>query len=196
MVCMGIYIPDVHFIDSLKKNLNLIYYRRFFNAGAYLFKKKNDIRLFHIGKIRFEAEDAPSFIGRKVRDGLAKNKYAKCATIFREGKKDNLLAYGPFFELPKGDYIAGFRIKISDNNIDKAVVRIDVNNPEKKEPLIAEKSICGMEFDKPKQYRDFFLQFTHDGIGKLEFRAHYLGETDVWVDYVEVMDRNVIDKDA
>lgn len=50
------------------------------------------------------------------------------------------------------------------------------------------KNICGVELNKPMECQVFYLRFSHDGNGKLEFRVHFLGKTDLRVNFVEVGD--------
>ncbi|MBU0647724.1 S8 family serine peptidase [Patescibacteria group bacterium] len=133
---------------------------------------------------RHESENLSHQIGSIVEDQNSSNGKAVKATSY-DGP--GFLQYGPYVGTNTVDnsYLAKFRLQTSDNTNPEIIARIETNNydaPNEWQFL----DIRGTDFDHSNVYQDFYLKFTKDSTGPMEYRVYTLGLTDLMVDFTEV----------
>jgi len=127
-----------------------------------------------------------------VSDNDAENGIA--AKITDAGATGSGFIYGPYDStLTNGkDYLAVFRIKVSDNTVTDNIFYLDINEGSGGSGRIAGPIyIKGTDFPSSNVYKDFAIPFTHDGTGNIETRLYYYdgkGET-LYLDKVNVYPR-------
>ncbi|MDP3981349.1 MAG: DUF2079 domain-containing protein, partial [Chlamydiota bacterium] len=138
---------------------------------------------------RFEAESLPhKDCGRNVIDAGNKVHLARVASPYYDIA--GFLVYGPYIPLKAGKYTVMFSLKTSEskNDTEIAVLKITANHGRN---LIAEKKILYQDFNAPKQYQQFFLDFELTAEEKIEFPVVYMGNTSLWLDYIQLMEQTL-----
>jgi hypothetical protein len=132
----------------------------------------------------WEAESAGHRIGREVADDRASGKKAWEAL---EGQDENgTLIYGPYLELPAGDYLALMRLSLSagsDGETDDAVATLDAC-VDYGRTVLASREVLAVDV-KPDTYVRVPLAFRYRG-GKLECRVHWTGFGRLRVDNISL----------
>lgn len=92
--------------------------------------------------------------------------------------------YGPYIEVPPGEYEVRFRLKIA-NLTDEYIISLDVFDYSHGETL-AKSSIVGYNFSKVNTWQEFVLPFKlNEFASQVEFRGLYVSNaTDVYLDYI------------
>lgn len=95
------------------------------------------------------------------------------------------IVYGPGTPLyTPGIYKARFRIAALDTTMTEEIAKLEVVEGSK---VLKEMGIKGTDFSKPVEYRDFYLQFTTDGMSNMQFRVYFEKGDGLWVDFIEVI---------
>lgn len=105
------------------------------------------------------------------------------------------LNFGPYdVNFNKGRYLAYFRMKTNVIETNPLVTTIDVVYTQNdKVTVVAEQEIYGKMFDEPGEYKDFYLPFSIDQPQRLEFRAEFHKNADIWIDKIVVHYADEID---
>ena len=103
------------------------------------------------------------------------------------------LMYGPYTQLKRGPYRAGFRLKAGPGPKGVPIVKIDVT-AEAGEKVLVEKILRPEDFKKPGQWQTFTLSFEVQAnqMNRVEYRAEYLGGADLILEGVRVIPREKI----
>lgn len=130
---------------------------------------------------RYAAIDLRHKFGTEVSDTEASSGKAWKANL---STTRNHLIYGPYEILPDaGKYRVFFKLKLSHNSFGaNPVLKLDVFGA-----AHAERHIYAAEFNQPKRYQLFALDFDYSGAGPLEYRIYNISQSGtVWVDYIAV----------
>jgi hypothetical protein len=135
----------------------------------------------------FEAEGLSHLTGEVVIDEGASG--GKAAYASRDMEK-NTLVYGPYEFFRPAEYEVRFRMKRGDASTEVEVATIDVYG--NASGVLALGAIESNEFEETNKYQDFLLTFQNPAPQALQFRVHFLGVADLWVDkiMVERLDSN------
>ncbi len=130
------------------------------------------------------------FNGLVVSDSDASNGYAKFVPKYSPSRF-RLFQYGERFVLPPGFYRAKFRIKTDDNkkedNLENITdLMIDLGLEKVGEYLPKPLKIRPTDFKETNNYQNFYLNFSHDGIGHVVFRIRDYGLNNYWFDFPEI----------
>jgi 4-amino-4-deoxy-L-arabinose transferase-like glycosyltransferase len=136
------------------------------------------------GSMSYEAEILPHEVGRVVEDGDASWGQAMYANPAKDSR--GALCYGPYVTIPKGRYRALFRLEVGEGDSDRPVVVVDVAADTGK-TILARKEIAGHDFTAQGRYQAFALDFDNPITQTLEFRVHFTGAVELWVDNIEVL---------
>ncbi len=133
---------------------------------------------------RWQAEgpEARHIIGRAVSDGAAEGGKAWQARLFTDPPASHML-YGPYLEVPAGDYLALVRMKLENEAGEEPVALLDAA-ASTGQSILRTKSVLGSDL-RLKAYVRVPLAFRHPG-GKLECRVYWLGYSTLTVDMVEL----------
>jgi len=111
--------------------------------------------------------------------------------------KAGFIISGPYEKPTQGTYAVAFRVKtaevdsIEQRSADAPIVEIQAFNGDLKQSggktLRASRTLRTKDFAKPGEYQDFWLTFQHAGEGRIEYRALWNGEVDVWINRVVVL---------
>ena len=113
---------------------------------------------------------APHHIGRAVADADAEGGRAWEAKLYRD--TPGMMVYGPYIDLPSGEYVAFFRLKASADAGEEALGQIDACADFGQRPLRTQ-DITGADVGVGR-YAQVPLRFHHSG-GKLECRVTWRG---------------------
>lgn len=92
---------------------------------------------------------------------------------------------GPYETYFKGDYEVRYRMKVDDNSRTDGVAGIDITTAGAGKVFIR-KEIKGIDFAEPNKYQDFVLPLNLEENTGLEFRVHYYGKCNLWIESVRV----------
>ncbi len=135
----------------------------------------------------FESEAMEHSVGSVVIDPDA----SEGKSIMAEKEKYNAgyLLFGPYVTLAPGRYKVSYQMKVDDNTLKRSVAILDVAS-ELGQRVLAKKGIIGNDFKKANVYQPIDLTFNiKKAMPKLEFRIKFLGGVNMWVDYVDVVQR-------
>jgi len=130
----------------------------------------------------YQAEDLLHQFGSETEDIYASNKKAWCANLL---EKSSHFIYGPYNALPAtGNYIAYFKIKISDNSFPGQLLFLDVVGAGRGGRVLRSK-----DFKEPNKYELFSIKFGCESLGPMEYRVMNLmqKDIDVCIDYVAIV---------
>jgi len=99
--------------------------------------------------------------------------------------KADWLAYGPYELFFPGHYRACFRLRADSHPPAATLCTLDVSANEAAETL-ALREVTAEELPGGGGYRDICLPFENQALRPLEFRVHYAGVGDLWLDLVRV----------
>jgi len=136
----------------------------------------------------FEAEGLRRLTGEVVIDKEASG--GKAAYASRD-METNALVYGPYEFFRPGEYEACFRMKRSDALAEVGVAAIDVYG--NASGVLASQTIMSDDFDKTERYQEFRLRFSNPASQALQFRVHFPGTTDLWVDKITLERLKVVE---
>ena len=97
-----------------------------------------------------------------------------------------VVMWGPYETLPAGDYVAIYRLKVSDNNFVMPMLALQVTaqNAQQASPQVISKiDLIGKSFPEQERYFLFTLPFRLDGEARVEMRILWYTLTDLDVDY-------------
>jgi len=129
----------------------------------------------------FEAEGLRHLTGEVVADPEASGGQAAYAS---KDMEKNALVYGPYEFFRPGEYEVLFRMKRGTASAGVEVAAIDVYGTAS--GVLAMQSLMSDDFDQPDRYQEFRLSFSNPASQALEFRVHFLGAADLWVDKITV----------
>ncbi len=141
-------------------------------------------RIFHENKIRLEAEEMPGNTGL-VKDDT--NASGKKIVSYQSGQGSGYMLFGPYMELPAGEYTALFNLKFPPADSNSPPVWLDIVT-HRGERILAQKPLKTPE--NPLLLSGFFpveLPFSHDGNGMLEFRVFCTGYGSFDVDCIDIL---------
>jgi len=130
----------------------------------------------------YQAEELSHHFGSEIDDKNATNKKAWCANLLN---KSTHFLYGPYNVLPTlGNYIAYFKIKISENSFPGQLVFLDVRGGGR-----TGRSLRSEDFKEPNKYELFGIKFSCESFEPMEYRARNQVEKDinVSIDYVAIV---------
>jgi hypothetical protein len=127
----------------------------------------------------FEAEGLRRLTGEVVADPEASG--GKAAYASRDMQK-NALVYGPYEFFRPGEYEVVFRMKRGTALAGAEVAAIDVYGSAS--GVLAMQSLMSDDFEDAGRYQEFRLSFSNPASQALEFRVHFLGAADLWVDKI------------
>ena len=97
-----------------------------------------------------------------------------------------VVLWGPFQTLPPGDYVALYRMRVSDNNFAIPIVEIEVTEESVQQTspkVIAKAELTGSSFPESDRFFIFALPFHLDSEVRIELRILWFTKTDLDVDY-------------
>jgi hypothetical protein len=103
------------------------------------------------------------------------------------GASSNTFFYGPYATLPAGNYVAGFRMKVTSNASSSRIVSIDVSNVTATSGAGA---LAPNNFTSSDAYQYFKIYFTvANPSAQIEFRglSFVSGITDIFLDHILIM---------
>jgi len=130
----------------------------------------------------YQAEDLVHQFGSEIEDKYASNKKAWCANL---SETRNHFIYGPYNSLNElGNYIAYFKIKVSENSFPGQLLFLDVAGAGKGGRVLRSK-----DFKEPNKYELFGIKFVCESLGPMEYRVRnlILKDIDVCIDYVAII---------
>lgn len=163
------------------------------DGNLYLFKVKDnalnsDAVLNYIDNTNviynlYEAEWLPRMTGEVIQLEEASNRMVVYGN--KDSDKEGFLSFGPYRTYPIGRYVAVFRMMTDDVEIDKSIVRLEITSDNGNKILVS-KDIKGIDFKQKAQFMDFTVPFTLEENKTVEFRIHYYGTVDIWIDCIVV----------
>ncbi|GEM_PF-921446 len=101
--------------------------------------------------------------------------------------RSHYLNYGPYVELPPGDYEVYFELRSSLAGSDEEVARLEVAAylAHEKQKILVQRELSGKDFTTDG-YQAFTLRFSLDRLRKMEFRTWYSGKGDLRLEKVVV----------
>ncbi len=130
----------------------------------------------------YEAERMLRTVGAEQEDAQASKGQAAYADA---ASPAGFLMYGPYKWFAPAKYVANFRLKTENNDLDDAVALIEVSTQQGNRSLI-QTPIQARDFDHAGQYQEFQVVFSLLEDANLEFRVHFLAKAGLWVDNVTV----------
>jgi len=130
----------------------------------------------------YQAEDLLHKFGSEIEDKYASNNKAWCANLLDISSH---FIYGPYNALSgPGNYIAYFKIKISDNSLPGQLLFLDVVGAGRGGRVLRSK-----DFKEPNKYGLFGIKFVCETLGPMEYRVRNLmqKDIDVCIDYVALV---------
>jgi len=130
----------------------------------------------------YQAEDLVHNFGSEIEDKNASNNKAWCANLSDDR---NHFIYGPYNSLQEvGNYIAYFKIKISENSFPGQILFLDVVGSGK-----GGRVLLGKDFKESNKYELFSIKFVCESLGPMEYRVKNLirEDIDVCLDYVAIV---------
>lgn len=126
----------------------------------------------------YEVENMHRIVGEVVNDPAASG----CKAVYT--KEKGHLAYGPYINFPKGQYIVTCSIKI-EKRTRKKILELDVVTDGGKK-IITRKIVTGRNFREVGKYQNIKLAFKLQEERQLEFRIRSLSRIDIWADYIKI----------
>lgn len=131
--------------------------------------------------IVYEAEELPSQSGQVVQDINASGGFYRFAAANESGA----VVFGPYIRLPKGEYIASFRLNAPHDSTSEKVATLDICTHAGK--IINNRTIIySQDFENPGSYQSFVLPFRSDGESNFEFRVFKDMGGDLFVDSITI----------
>ncbi|HZT43186.1 MAG TPA: GxGYxYP domain-containing protein [Chthonomonadaceae bacterium] len=130
-----------------------------------------------------EGPEAAHKIGRSVADSQANGGKAWEARVGIDLSSQTML-YGPYAEIPAGDYVAFFRMKLLDEAGEEPVAEIDAASSYGQD-ILNTRPLTGSDLMLGR-YVEIPLAFHHPG-GKLECRVTWRGYSGLRVDQVSLL---------
>jgi len=124
----------------------------------------------------YQAEDLLHNFGSEIEDKDATNKKAWCVNFLDRSTHFTLNA--------PGNYIAYFKIKISDKSFPGQLIFLDVRGGGKGGRVLRSK-----DFKEPNKYELFGIKFVRESLEPMEYRARnqVQEDLDVCIDYVAIV---------
>ena len=135
----------------------------------------------------YECEELPRTTGSKLS-----REYVSSGGIvgYRHGKDPpGTLVFGPYERYLAGEYRVVFRLRVSDNSVDKPILKLDVfsHSPDRGTEVKIARELKASDFSLRDNYQDFSLDFTSNGYQEeLEFRVEVWGGVDIEADTITV----------
>lgn len=95
---------------------------------------------------------------------------------------------GPHPLFSAGEHLVNFFLKVGEDRMNQEVVIIDVTTSGTGR-LFAKRSINGADFKKLNIYQKFTIPLKLTKGSRMEFRVHYPGKTNLWIEKIEVKRR-------
>lgn len=175
----------------------------YLSGGAYgLVRQEDGVLLFQKGQgvttvpevaaallgLHYEAESQPTDLNApSLPDPAASNGLARRATaesLPADGK--TALVFGPYVRIHPGRYRVEFTLKIGGDTLPGRLATLDVFTHEDGYPR-ATRDITAADLTAPDQYQRLALDFETDHmLEDVEFRVHYGGQGELWLDRVDL----------
>lgn len=97
-----------------------------------------------------------------------------------------VVLWGPYQTLAAGDYVALYRMRVSDNNFAIPIVETEVTEESEQQTspkVIAKAELTGKSFPEPDRFFIFALPFHLERDARIELRILWFTKTDLDVDY-------------
>jgi hypothetical protein len=136
-----------------------------------------------IERISFQSENLRYSIGQDRIDpddstGVSRVSSGQCINGF--------LTYGPYVELPRGSYLALFKLKGKGFQSEEQIANLEVT-ADNGHALLARKKLFAKDFAIPGSFQEFELPFTLNSANKVEFRTYFQGASgELFVDHITV----------
>jgi hypothetical protein len=140
----------------------------------------------------YQAEELRHRFGYRETDSEAKNGIAWVADL---SQPYDHMVFGPYEALPTiGEYVAFYKIKLSDVSLPEPILEIDVLGGG-----VAARQLYATNFSNANQYQIFSLSFYNRILSANEYRICNFKQTDtinckVWIDYIAICKREVIEE--
>ncbi len=140
-----------------------------------------------IRRLLYECEKLPHNTGSRKGDESASG-----GEIVRYSYGDDppgSLVFGPYERYPAGEYSVIYRLKVSNNLSDGAILKLDVvsHSPDGETEVRAERELKAADFLVKDKFQDFGIYFVSGGYQcRLEFRVEVWGKADIEVDTITV----------
>ncbi len=166
-------------------------FRVWFNDKANI--GLDNIRVGKVDRMIYEAEDLAHNLGIEVDDTSSSGgKWWQT----EENNFNNHLIFGPYNDLPIGNYRIKYIIKTDDNSIDNKILTLDINTLNAVEETKI-KEIKGSDFKNINKYQAFNIWITRNQeTGKMEYRAFYHGGSQIVIDNIIIIPENKIRYEA
>ncbi len=139
-------------------------------------------------ELHYKVEDLERQRGIVIRDKDALRGRAVYHAADRH-RQTGFLCYGSYRSFRPGLYEAVFRLKVSSNKHNAAVLRIEAVSDLGKN-VISNRDLKGNDFSGENEYESFVLPFMLEETTKnLELRIFSMGRTDVWADDIRIVFR-------
>jgi len=104
------------------------------------------------------------------------------------GRPEGAMVYGPYIDLPQGNYTVSFLLKVDDNRQKTRVATLDVSTDIGRN-VISKMDICPADFNESGVYHWFNLSFTLNKPAKsVEFRVWFNpGVVDLYVSQIKLV---------
>ncbi|GAG01079.1 unnamed protein product, partial [marine sediment metagenome] len=135
----------------------------------------------------YEVERLPYKTGSRVDDPQASEGTAAFGKANRDDK--DYLFFGPYRTFPTGKYNVIFRLKAGDSTTHAEVAKIDISTGRGR-TVLSERALRGTDFSAANRYQDFLIPVDLNEPTRLEFRAYFCGNADLWADYVYICFRD------
>lgn len=136
----------------------------------------------------YEAEDLPSKSGLIVPDMNTSGGFYRFAVANESGA----VVFGPYIRLPKGEYIASFRLKTTESPNSSEIATLDISTS-KGNTIKNRTTIYAQDIEKPGSYQSFVLPFISEGENDFEFRVIKHPSGSLSVDSITISPSNVTD---
>lgn len=144
---------------------------------------KNDNLIKEISG-RIEAEDIPLRTGSNTFDLDAINKKARFGKAGIDGT--DLLIFGHYINLTKGNYRAIFRIKTKAETAGEPIAIIEIA-AEGGKIVLQKKELKGIDFSDRNSYKEIALAFSLNRKSEVEPRVYFTSKSDLWVDKITIV---------
>lgn len=132
--------------------------------------------------------------GSKIIDD--RNSLSKKAVYRSKKEKRSVLHYGPYqTDQKSGQYKVIFRLKVSDNTIDKPVAKIVVGTNYTLNSYLVSKEIKGTDFKKPNTWQEFELEFIRPPSGWISTAVYFLGGVDLYSESYSIVEERIFKTD-
>jgi len=117
--------------------------------------------------------------------------------VFRaKDEKVSVLHFGPYqTDQRPGQYKIIFRLKVSDNTLEKSVAGIVVGTNYSLNGYLVSKEIKGTDFEKPNTWQEFELEFIRPPSGWISTGVYFRGGVDLYSETYTIIEEKIFKTD-